>query len=79
MGMALPISLVENILTFKDTFVFKKENKDNWRPVSFKFIYLIIHLETVFPRTSGRFSLRRSLQVLFKTVSQGIKCVVLCI
>lgn len=53
MGTALPISLVENILTFKDTFVFKKENKDNRRPVSFKFIHLIIYLETVFPRTSG--------------------------
>lgn len=55
--MELPISLFANISKFKTTFVFKKENKDNWRLKSFKFIYLIIYLGTAFPCISGHWTL----------------------
>lgn len=51
--MTPPIYLFANISTFENIFVFKKENKDNWKPRSFKFINLIISLETVFAWQSG--------------------------
>lgn len=46
-------TLFANISTFKNICVFKKEYKDEWKPRSFKFINLIIYLQTVFPWQSG--------------------------